>query len=201
VTAYGRMLAHRLGYLSIMSFGDDTSQEVSAALKLLKGEGMSGLIVDLRDNPGGFVDAAQQIVSHFVRGGVIAYEKDSSGHLSPLPALAGELQVHVPIAVLVNAQTASAAEITAGALQDRDHAVLVGTRTYGKGSMQSVYSLADGSSIRITDRLWLTPDKRSIQGVGLRPDLPATISDAAFNHGQDLQLTAAERYLVQHTKP
>jgi carboxyl-terminal processing protease len=99
------------------------------------------------------------------------------------------------VAVLVDRSTASAAEITAAALRDDDHAVLVGTRTYGKGSMQSVYNLSDGSSLHITDKLWLTPTRKSIQGRGLAPDLP--VSDAAGTGG-DPQLRAAESYLIEH---
>ncbi|MDQ2743809.1 MAG: S41 family peptidase [Chloroflexota bacterium] len=200
ITAYGRLLTHRIGYLDIMSFGDGTSREVTEALQMLQQDHARSIIVDLRDNPGGFVDAAQQIVSHFLRGGVVAYEKDSRGQLDPLKVVSTQPAVQVPVAVLVNAQTASAAEITAGALQDRDHAMLIGTRTYGKGSMQSVYSLADGSSIRITDRLWLTPHKRSIQGIGLRPNIQITISDQQYNAGQDPQFDAARRYLLKLTR-
>lgn len=199
ITAYGRMLSHRLGYLDIMSFGDTTASDVTQALHLLQDEHARALIIDLRDNPGGYVDAAQQIVSHFLTHGVVAYEQSPNKHLQALPVLQGESMVRVPVAILINSNTASAAEITAGALRDSDHAELIGTRSYGKGSMQSVYSLADGSSIRITDRLWLTPLKHSIQGTGLRPNLevPVTARDSAA--GKDPQLAAAERYLLHHT--
>lgn len=199
VTAYGRMLGHHLGYLDIMSFGDTTSSDVAQSLHLLQANHVRGIIIDLRDNPGGYVDAAQQIVSHFLTHGVVAYEQSTNKQLQPLPVLHGESLITVPVAILINSNTASAAEITAGALQDSDHAELIGTRSYGKGSMQSVYSLSDGSSIRVTDRLWLTPLKHSIQGTGLHPNLAVPITAQESAEGKDPQLTAAERYLFNHT--
>lgn len=199
VTAYGRMLSHKLGYLDIMSFGDTTSTDVTQSLRLLQANHARGIIIDLRDNPGGYVDAAQQIVSHFLTHGVVAYEQSTNKKLQPLPVLQGESLIKIPVAILINSNTASAAEITAGALRDGDHAELIGTRSYGKGSMQSVYSLADGSSIRITDRLWLTPLKHSIQGTGLRPNLEVPITARDSAEGKDPQLATAERYLLNHT--
>jgi carboxyl-terminal processing protease len=195
-TAYGRLLGRHLAYVQIFSFGSDTAGQVRSALSQVLHPGIRGLVLDLRGNPGGYVDAAQQIVSDFISRGVVAYEKNSDGTLQPLTVQAGDQIVHVPVAILVDGDTASAAEITAAALHDEDHAVLVGTRTYGKGSMQSVYTMSDGSSMRITDRLWLTPRKRSIQQVGIQPDL--IVAPGAGNSGNDPQLNAAERSLLQH---
>lgn len=198
VTAYGRMLPHAIGYVQIFSFGDTTSKDVSDALTLLRSMHARAIVLDLRDNPGGYVDAAQQVVSQFVPQGIVAYEQTPDKHLQALPIISQSHTFSVPIAVLVNEGTASAAEITAGALRDDLHAVLVGTRTYGKGSMQSVYSLSDGSSIRITDRLWLTPKKHSIQNTGLKPNI--SVQDGSGpNPDTDGQLQAAERYLERHT--
>lgn len=198
VTAYGRVLSHHLGYIQILSFGDTTSKEVSDALALLTQRHVRAIVLDLRDNPGGYVDAAQNVVSRFLAQGVVAYEEGTNKQLIPLQVVPGIKATNVPLVVLVNSGTASAAEITAGALHDHGRAELMGTRTYGKGSMQSVYSLADGSTIRITDRLWLTPNKRSIQKVGIQPDIVvnATVLQAGSN--ADPQLAAAERYLIQH---
>jgi carboxyl-terminal processing protease len=195
ITAYGRMLPHRFGYLQVMSFGDTTSHEVAEALSTLMAQRARAIILDLRGNPGGYVDAAQRVVSLFVSHGVVAYEEQSNKVLQPLPLLGGKLTT-LPLVVLIDGGTASAAEITAAALHDDGRAVLLGTQTYGKGSMQSVYALADGSSIRITDRLWLTPKKRSIQGVGIRPDITVLSSDVVVQGQDDAQLTAAERYLL-----
>jgi carboxyl-terminal processing protease len=128
----------------------------------------------------------------------VAYEESLDKQLHPLQVLSEKNVTTLPLVVLVDAGTASAAEITAAALRDNGRAVLFGTQTYGKGSMQSVYPLRDGSSIRITDRLWLTPKKRSIQKVGIRPDVTVEPATQAVQ-GVDTQLSAAENYLEQHT--
>jgi carboxyl-terminal processing protease len=193
------MLNHQIGDIVILSFGDQTAQEVSEALQYLQAHHARGLILDLRGNPGGYVDAAQQVVSDFLSHGVVAYEESTNKKLTVLPVLTGRSTTRLPIAVLVDAGTASAAEITAGALRDNHRAVLIGTRTYGKGSMQSVYQLADGSSIRITDRMWLTPDKHSIQGTGIRPDFTVPAGTQQVQGGADPQLAAGERYLLHHS--
>jgi carboxyl-terminal processing protease len=197
ITAYGRTLPHHLGYIQIMSFGDSTSHEVADALAAITSQRVHGIILDLRDNPGGYVDAAQHVVSQFLSHGVIAYEQSLDKQLHPLPVSRAKNVTRLPLVVLINVGTASAAEITAAALHDNGRAVLVGTQSYGKGSMQSVYPLRDGSSIRITDRLWLTPKKRSIQSVGIRPDVTVEPSTQQ-SQSVDLQLSAAETYLMQH---
>lgn len=194
VTAYGRTLSHHLGYIEILSYGQSTAAEVAAALHMLDGQHIRGLVLDLRGNPGGYVDAAQTIVSEFLSSGVVAYEQTAAHKLSPLNVLPGHQITHVPVAILIDSNTASAAEITSAALRDDAHAYLVGTRSYGKGSMQSVFTLPDGSTLRITDRLWLTPHKQSIQGVGLKPNLVVN-STPSTPSGRDPQLQAAERYL------
>ena|SRR5579884_1003919 len=196
ITAYAQPLPHRLALLTIYSFGSGTPADVHRALLLPQVQHARGLVIDLRDNPGGYVSAAQQIVSMFVGSGVVAYERSSNGTVQPLNVTGAKPLVHMPIAILVNAGTASAAEITSAALRDDDHAVLIGTQTYGKGSMQSVYTLPDGSSLHITDKLWLTPRKQSIQGTGLTPN---KVVVAAGSSGGDVQLHAAEHYLLQRT--
>jgi carboxyl-terminal processing protease len=194
VTAYGRMLPNHIGYVQILSFGDTTNDEVQRAIASLKDQHLRGMILDLRGNPGGYVDAAQDVVSQFLTHGTVAYEENTRHQLQALPVISETQAPKVPLAILVDQDSASAAEITAAALRDNHRAVIIGTRTYGKGSMQSVYSLADGSSIRITDRLWLTPLKRSINKVGIQPNIyvAETGTDPA---GNDPQLLAAERYL------
>ncbi|MGI8826861.1 MAG: S41 family peptidase [Chloroflexota bacterium] len=196
ITAYGQVKPHHVGYLQIYSYGDSTSNQVRDALAMLRQAHVRGIVIDLRENPGGYVDAAQRVVSQFVNRGIVAYEQGTDKRLSPLPVIRMPYVTHVPLAILVDGGTASAAEITAGALRDDAGARLFGTRTYGKGSMQSVYALADGSSIRLTDRLWLTPKKRSIQQVGLKPDVVIAPSDTSGGIS-DLQLRAAEGYLAR----
>jgi carboxyl-terminal processing protease len=196
ITAYARPLPGHLALLSIFSFGAGTASDVRAALSVPQVRRARGLVVDLRGNPGGYVSAAQDIVSMFVSSGVVAYERSSDGSVQPLQVEPGRKLTSVPVAVLVDRSTASAAEITAAALRDDDGAVLVGTRTYGKGSMQSVYTLSDGSSLHITDKLWLTPKKQSIQGRGLAPDVRVS---SGTRPGRDPQLSAAEQYLAGHS--
>ncbi len=195
ITAYARPLPGHLALLSIFSFGSGTAPDVRAALEMPQVRNARGLIVDLRGNPGGYVAAAQDIVSMFVGSGVVAYERSSDGSVQTLPVERGRQLTHLPVAVLVDRSTASAAEIMAAALHDDAHAVVVGTRTYGKGSMQSVYTLSDGSSLHITDKLWLTPSKQSIQGRGLTPDVDVPSSTSP---GGDPQLRAAADYLAHH---
>lgn len=200
ITAYGRMLAHRLGYIQVISFGDTTSREVGDALTFLTSKHAHALIIDLRSNPGGYVDAAQRVVSLFLAHGVVAYEEGLDRKMHPLLVPGGARATSLPLAVLVDGGTASAAEITAAALHDHGRATLLGTQTYGKGSMQSVYNMADGSSIRITDRLWLTPKRHSIQRVGIRPDIVVEATGAEGDAQRDNQLIAAERYLISHAR-
>lgn len=194
-TAFASPLEHRLAYVDIFTFGGDTADEVARALRSPVVQNARGIVLDLRGNPGGYVTGAQAVVSDFVGHGVVAYEKTSDGRLHPLAVTPGHILTRLPVAVLVDGGTASAAEITAAALRDDDHAVLIGTRTYGKGSMQSVYTLSDGSSVRVTDRLWLTPTKHSIQTVGLKPDI--LIAPGSTSR-RDQPLDTAERYLTTH---
>ncbi len=197
ITAYPQLLPHHLGLVRIESFGATTADETARALRSLESAHVRGIVLDLRQNPGGYVDAAQKIVSDFLSSGVVVYEENADHSLSPLNVIAGQHFVTVPVVVLVDDGTASAAEITAAALRDEDHAALIGTRTYGKGSMQSVFSLSDGSTVRVTDRLWLTPHKVSINGVGLKPTI--FVASPTSGATTDRQLAVAERYLLDHS--
>ncbi|GAC1320741.1 MAG: S41 family peptidase [Chloroflexota bacterium] len=198
ITAYGTLLSHGLGDIRIASYGDSTSGEVADALAFLVKHHVRGIVLDLRGNPGGYVDAAQRVVSQFVSDGAVAYERGAGKSLTPLSVVKQSFVTNLPVAVLVDGGTASAAEITAGALRDHKRALLFGTRTYGKGSMQSVYALADGSTIRLTDRLWLTPNKHSIQQIGLQPDVQIAPSNS-IDASRDPTLRAAEKYLLTRT--
>lgn len=198
ITAYGRFLPHRLGYVQVISFGDDTADQVRAAIAALVTQKMRGLVLDLRGDPGGYVQAAQDIVGYFVSQGVVAYERNGDGTLTALPVPSDKLLTRVPIAILVDGGTASAAEITAAALRDHGRAILIGSRTYGKGSMQSVFSLSDGSTVRITDRLWLTPKKQSVSKVGLKPNISQASDPALDGTPGDADLNTAEHYLLLH---
>jgi carboxyl-terminal processing protease len=130
----------------------------------------TGVVLDLRDNPGGLLDEAVAVASVFLDGGpVVSYERRDAKPRT-LDAFEGG-DTTTPLVVLVNPSTASAAEVVAGALQDRNRAVVVGTRTYGKGSVQEPSTLSDGSAIELTVGRYLTPSGRSLDGVGIEPDV------------------------------
>ncbi len=185
-----------IAYLRIAQFGAATGRDVSTALHKLLARHPRSLVLDLRDNPGGLVDQAVDVNSQFLPGGsVVLYEKDQKGHLdAPLRTLGGGQALTVPMVALVNDGTASAGEITAGALQDNGRARIVGITTYGKGSVQQEYDLPDDSSLRVTIRLWLTPHKRLVQSRGITPDV---VVDSPVDDGSaaDAQLARALQLL------
>ena len=175
----------KIGYLRITQFGEKTATEFDQAIDRLEKEGASGLVVDLRDNPGGLVDAAVDLVSRFVNPGtlVVATEgrKGATGRLEYL-AKPATRRVRWPTVVLVNGNTASAAEIVSGALQDLGKAVVVGELTFGKGSVQTVQpvdpSMAPAVAVRLTTAHYTTPSRRKIHGVGIEPDVTARMTAA-----------------------
>ena len=172
----------KVALLRVRMFGERTAAEVARALADIQAGGGRALILDLRDNPGGLLEAAVDVASLFVSRGVVAYEVRAGGREVPFPVTEGRLAWGGPVVTLVNGQTASAAEILAGALQDHRRSRLLGQRTRGKGSVQLAYQLSDGSSLRVTSALWLTPARRLLEGSGLQPDvvLPATMSSEAL---------------------
>ncbi len=187
-----RMLPQRVAYIWILQFGRETPQEVATALERAQKEDVRAYVIDLRNDGGGYVNSALDISSHFVNGdplltieqrGSHSITVDADGH--PVPPR--------PMALLVNRYTASASEITAGALQDNGVAVLVGEKTFGKGVMQSLTQLPDGAAIKITTAHYLTPKNRDINLRGIQPDFPVVENkDARFGEAEhDSQLQAA----------
>lgn len=166
----------RVAYIIVTVFGDKTTAQLDAALRAAQEAGAQAVILDLRNNGGGWVQSAQEMIGRFVspERGPALYEDFASGD-SPLegqPILASDVRMwDLPLVVLINEGTASAAEIVAGALHDYDRALLVGATSFGKGSVQRVHDFEDGSSFRITVAEWLTPAKVAIQGVGIDPDV------------------------------
>ncbi len=164
------MYTGQVGYIALTEFGDHATKDFEAGLKALHPDKLKGLILDLRGNPGGYVEAAVSVASAFVDSGVILTEEEHGGHISTFNAKGHPLVAHVPIIVLVDGGTASAAEIVSGALRDYGRAKLLGTQTYGKGSAQIIEQLSDGGAAHITIARWYTPAHHTIQGVGLTPD-------------------------------
>jgi carboxyl-terminal processing protease len=179
------------GYIRISLFSGRTSKELDEAIDELTEEGMTRLVLDLRGNGGGLFDAAIDVASVFLDGDVVLYQVERDQDQKSFTAQRGGKFTEAPLILLVDGGTASASEIVAGALQDRDRAVLVGQTTYGKGSVQSVYDLSDGSSVHITSAKWLTPSGRLIDDQGLEPDLAVEITDQDRNAGRDPQLERA----------
>jgi carboxyl-terminal processing protease len=184
------------GYARITIFSDRTGRELEDALKELKSQGMTRLVLDLRGNGGGLLGAAIDVASQFLPDGVVLYElhKGEPDRAEDVKG-SGEFTSGAMV-VLVDGGTASASEIVAGALQDRGRAILAGEKTYGKGSVQSVFDLSDGSSVHITSAQWLTPNRHQISGVGLTPDVAVGITDDDRSQGLDPQLDRAVEYLT-----
>jgi carboxyl-terminal processing protease len=170
-----RLLEPGIGYLKIKQFQERTDDEVVAALTRLKadsGGALTGLVLDLRGNPGGLLDQAVKVSDLFLDGGVIVSTVGRNGKkLEEEYAREAGTYLDFPMVALVNGGSASASEIVAGALQDHGRALLVGTQTFGKGSVQSVYELADGSGLKLTVARYFTPSGRSIQEKGITPDV------------------------------
>jgi len=201
-SAEGEMREDGVAYVRVSVFGDTTADELDATLEELLSQNPSGLILDLRGNGGGYLNAAQQILGRFLRSGDATLEEDRDGNRGALPVLHGGVQVYdLPMVVLVDGGSASASEITAGALQDYERAILVGEQTFGKGSIQNVIPLEDDASVRITVAHWLTPKGRQIQDVGLTPDLIVARTPEDYDAEIDPQLDAAAAYLLGNPLP
>ncbi len=168
-----RMLEEGYGYIRISNFQDKTTFELEKALKELeKGKGLKGLVLDLRNNPGGLLDQAVKVADVFLKKGLIVY---TDGRIEEqkmrFEAHPDKHPHNYPIAVLVNEGSASASEIVAGALQDHKRAIILGVQTFGKGSVQTIIPLEDGSAVRLTTARYYTPNGRSIQAKGIVPDI------------------------------
>ena len=170
-----RALEAGYGYVRIAQFSDTTAKDLRLAVAQLNSDtadGLRGLVLDLRDNPGGVLDAAVEVADSFLDQGLIVTaigrSRDATFHHEAVP---GDLLDGAPLVVLVNGGSASASEIVAGALQDHHRATIVGTRTFGKGSVQTVMPLSDGRAIKLTTSRYFTPSGVSIQGQGITPDV------------------------------
>ncbi len=187
-----KMVEADVGLIAISRFSDRTDDEVKGAATELQALGAARYVLDLRDNGGGILDAAVDVAAQFLDGGVVMYEtqREAPEKAYDVPANNSPLAT-APLVVLVNHGTASAAEIVAGALLDRERAPLIGQTTYGKGSVQLVYDLSDGSSLHVTAYLWYTPSRRALDKNGLPPTV--VIEPAA--DGTDAQLARAIEHL------
>ena len=191
-SAEGKMLENDIAYIDINTFGEKTTQELRAALDDLLKQDPKGIIIDLRNNPGGYLSTAVEVSSEFIDKGVILYEQYGDGRRDEHNALGNGQATDIPLVVLVNEGSASASEILAGALQDYGRATLVGVKSFGKGSVQNWVPLSNNQgAARVTIARWLTPNERLIDHIGLMPDVVVEMTPEDFEAGRDPQLDAA----------
>ena len=191
-----RMLDGDIAYVRLAEFNAKATKELQEALRELLAQEPAGLIFDLRSNPGGYLQTSVEVTSQFLDEGLALTEKGRGDLDREYRVESGGLATEVPLVVLVNAGSASASEIVAGAIQDSGRGILVGERTFGKGSVQLPHTLSDGSELRITIARWFTPKGREIQGIGIIPDIEVEMTLEDLEAGHDLQLERAVEYLL-----
>ncbi len=193
-TVSSQMLEDNMGYIRISSFDDNTFVDFEAQMKELEAKGMKSLIIDLRNNPGGVLDITANIADLFLDKGDIVYTENKEGKREYLKS--NSKKVDYPLAILVNQGSASASEVLSGALRDRDRAKLVGTKTFGKGVVQRLVDLGDGTGLKLTISEYFTPSGTKIDGIGITPDyvvdLPEDVKVIGVeNLEEDVQLQKA----------
>ena len=199
-TVKTRMLEDEIGYLAISEFDSVTLEQYKEGLAELKAQGMGGLIVDLRGNPGGNLDTVCEILDLMLPKGLIVYMEDKDGNRQEFTSDAKQ-EVQVPLAVLVDGNSASASEIYAGAIQDYGIGQIVGTKTYGKGVVQTIYDLKDGTSLKLTVAEYFTPNGRNIDGEGIIPDVEVAYQRDKNDPEADNQLDRAVEALQNEMAP
>ena len=187
------MLEDGIGYIHISTFNDLTPEQFGEGLATLREEGMHALIIDLRNNLGGLVNACCDTVSQILPKGVILYEQDRVGGERHLDS-AGKTPIDIPLVLLVNGYTASASEIFTGAVRDYGIATIVGEQTYGKGVEQNTYILADGSALKLTTTVYYTPSRENINDIGITPDVVVELTE---EDEEDMQLAKALEILSE----
>ncbi len=202
ITVDGKMLEDGIGYIHISRWYDTTAEQFQEKYDSLIGEGMNkGLIIDLRSNGGGLVNAALDVLEICLPEGDVLYIENSKGERTLYNSYFPD-EIDLPIVILTNSRTASASEIFTGAMRDRGRAVTIGTRTYGKGVVQSFYSLIDDSAIKLTTDQYFTPNGTAIDGVGIEPDVEVVFDGELYTGEEaiDNQLEEAVKYLGGKSK-
>ena len=194
-----KMLDNKVGYISVTQFYENTSKEYKEAVEDLEKQGAKGLIVDLRDNPGGLLNAVVDMCAYTLDGGNIVTTKNRDGKITSSYDDKDDHSINIPMVVLVNGNSASASEIFAGAMKDTGTAKLVGTTTFGKGIVQSILPLSDGTAIKITVSKYFTPGGNDIHQIGIEPDYEVELEDRTnavnLDYEDDLQLHKAEEVI------
>ena len=200
-SVFHEMLDGETGYIRITEFKGVTYEQYKNAFSDLSDQGMEKLVIDLRDNPGGLLSSVCDILNEILPEGLIVYTEDKYGNRTEETS-DGENVLDLPLAVLVNENSASASEIFAGAVQDYEIGTIVGTNTYGKGVVQSIYRLNDGSAVKLTVANYYTPNGNNINEVGIQPDVEVAVAPELLNkdeisHEEDNQLQAALKALEE----
>ena len=196
-----KMLDNNIGYIQVMEFDEVTAEQFINAIADLENQGMEGLVVDLRDNPGGLLNIVCQMLDRLLPEGRIVYTEDKYGNIDEEFSTADE-EFNLPMAVLVNGNSASASEIFAGAVQDYKKATIVGTQSFGKGIVQYVIPIYDGSAVKITISKYYTPLGQDIHGKGITPDVVVELDEelsklASIPMDKDNQLAAAIQVILE----
>ncbi len=196
------MQDNQIGYIQITEFDDVTADQFAEALAVLKGQGMKGLVLDLRSNPGGNLTTVVDIAKMILPKGLIVYTEDRNGNREEYTC-DGTRELKLPMVVLINGYSASASEILAGAIKDYNMGTLIGTTTYGKGIVQQVVSLKDGSAVKLTVSSYYTPSGKNIHGIGIEPDEVCEFDSEAYYNTEnsvDNQLERAKEVLAEKIK-
>jgi carboxyl-terminal processing protease len=187
-----------IAYIRLFQFADNSHQELRRELEALLAENPAGLILDVRNNGGGYLNTAIEITSEFIPSGVVLIEEFGDGKRQVYEAISGGLATEIPLVVLINEGSASASEILAGAIQDYQRGTIVGSTSFGKGSVQTWVPLSDDQgAVRVTIARWLTPNERQIHEVGLVPDVLVDLSEEDIEDGRDPQLEKAVELLTR----
>ncbi len=186
-----------VAYIELQQFTEETVDDLSKELETVVENGYQGVILDLRRNPGGALDATVDVADMFLDDGIVLTQVDRDGNRTEYRAKSGGEAIDLKVAILVSKGSASGSEVLSGALRDHGRAKLIGEQTFGKGSVNHIRELSNGGALYVTIARWLTPNGEQIEGVGLVPDIPVTLSDDDIANNRDTQLFAAIDYLHQ----
>lgn len=202
-TIESEMLEDKIGYILVTEFDEVTDEQFRKAIKELESDGMKGLVIDLRNNPGGMLTTVCDMLDRILPKGIIVYTEDKNGKRTQEIKSTDKEVFNKPIAVLINGNSASASEVFAGAIQDYGVGTLVGTTSFGKGIVQSVIPLTDGTGIKITVSKYFTPKGRNIHGIGIEPDVKVELdeklkSKISIEKSEDNQIKEAVKQVKSH---
>lgn len=178
-------------YVRISQFGDDTFDKINQVAEEMQTKNIKKMIVDVRDDPGGYLDTCIDVTSLFIPEGVVVWEEDRNSQKEAMNSTHLPRLTDIDLIVLINKGSASSSEIFAGAIQDTNKGILIGETTFGKGSVQNLEELPDGSQVKVTVAKWLTPDQRQIEDEGIKPDIEIEMDTEKIGTNEDIQLQKA----------